>query len=53
MDDEMEDFEITDADLASEFNPNFRKGKKFSKEQQIYGMWADNDHQQVSIFDHA
>ncbi|CAG9854049.1 unnamed protein product [Phyllotreta striolata] len=40
-DDEMERFEITDYDLENEFNPN-RPRKKFSKQHQIYGIWADD-----------
>lgn len=41
-DTEYEKFEINDYDLENEFNP-FRAGRKRpSKNQQIYGIWADN-----------
>ncbi|CAH0560606.1 unnamed protein product [Brassicogethes aeneus] len=39
--DEMEKFEITDYDLDNEFNMH-RNRKGLSKQQQIYGIWADN-----------
>lgn len=39
--DEVERFEITDYDLDNEFNIN-RPRRKQSKNQQIYGIWADN-----------
>ncbi|XP_070505533.1 septin-interacting protein 1 [Chironomus tepperi] len=42
MEEEYEKFEITDYDLDNEFNPN-RNRKKFTKNQQIYGVWADSD----------
>ncbi|XP_013105714.2 septin-interacting protein 1 [Stomoxys calcitrans] len=38
---EYERFEITDYDLENEFNPN-RFRKKQSKQQTIYGIWADD-----------
>ncbi|XP_023302666.2 septin-interacting protein 1 [Lucilia cuprina] len=40
-DNEYERFEITDYDLDNEFNPN-RPRKKQTKQQQIYGIWADD-----------
>lgn len=44
MDDdvEVEDFEITDYDLMQGFGLGFRK-KRMTKEEAIYGMWADKD----------
>lgn len=39
-DDEVEKFEITDHDLANEFNIHRPRGR-LSKKQQIYGVWAD------------
>ncbi|XP_059618137.1 septin-interacting protein 1 [Phlebotomus argentipes] len=39
-DNEYEKFEITDYDLNNEFNPNRRR--RLTKNQQIYGMWADD-----------
>uniref|UniRef100_A0A6B2EKK5 Putative tuftelin-interacting protein tip39 n=1 Tax=Phlebotomus kandelakii TaxID=1109342 RepID=A0A6B2EKK5_9DIPT len=39
-DNEYEKFEITDYDLDNEFNPNRRR--RLTKNQQIYGMWADD-----------
>ncbi|XP_001842208.2 septin-interacting protein 1 [Culex quinquefasciatus] len=39
---EYERFEITDHDLESEFNPN-RRSRRPTKNQQIYGIWADDD----------
>lgn len=39
-DEEVEKFEITDHDLDNEFNIN-RPRARFSKHQQIYGIWAD------------
>ncbi|XP_035773705.1 septin-interacting protein 1-like [Anopheles albimanus] len=39
-DDEYERFEITDYDLANEFNPN--RGRRATKNQQIYGIWASD-----------
>ncbi|GAB6023942.1 Tuftelin-interacting protein 11 [Chamberlinius hualienensis] len=38
---EFEKFEITDYDLENEFNPN-RVRRKFTKKQQIYGIFADD-----------
>ena len=47
--DEMESFEVTDFDLENEFGGVSRRRKKFTKEQQIYGMWAqDSDGEEVS-----
>lgn len=39
--DDMESFEVTDFDLDNEF-VGARRSKKFTKEQQIYGVWADD-----------
>ncbi|XP_066910452.1 tuftelin-interacting protein 11-like [Clytia hemisphaerica] len=39
--DEVEAFEITDQDLESELNPGFHR--KQTKEQAIYGVWANSD----------
>lgn len=42
-DTEYEKFEINDYDLENEFNP-FRAGRKRpTKNQQIYGIWAEDD----------
>ena len=41
-DDEMEAFEITEEDLLRELNP-YAKRRKFTKEDAIYGMWAEHD----------
>lgn len=41
-DHEYEKFEISDYDLENEFNP-FRGRKRPTKNQQIYGIWADDD----------
>ncbi|CAC5379629.1 TFIP11 [Mytilus coruscus] len=38
---EVERFEVTEDDLANEFYP--RMGRRQTKNQAIYGMWADND----------
>ena len=38
---EVEEFEVTDNDLRDAFFPGFRR--KFTKEQAIYGMWAEDD----------
>ena len=46
--DEVENFEITDYDLESELNPGFRK--KQTKEQAIYGVWADSDDEDESRY---
>lgn len=48
MADEYEKFEITDYDLQNEFSHTRRKG--LSKEQQIYGMWAENSDGEVINF---
>ena len=50
-DDELENFEVTDYDLANEFGGfGSKRMKKFTKEQQIYGMWAeDSDGEEVSF----
>ena len=40
-DEEIEKFEVTDHDLKDAFYPGFRR--KFTKEQAIYGMWAEDD----------
>lgn len=39
---EVEDFEITDYDLMQGFGLGFRR-RKMTKEEAIYGMWADRD----------
>ncbi|XP_053959019.1 septin-interacting protein 1 [Anastrepha ludens] len=39
-DNEYERFEVTDYDLENEFNPGRRRN--LSKNQQIYGIWADD-----------
>ncbi|XP_045473883.1 tuftelin-interacting protein 11 [Harmonia axyridis] len=41
MDDEVIRFEITDHDLDNEFNT--RRGKALTKEQKIYGIWAEDE----------
>ncbi|XP_044753287.1 septin-interacting protein 1 [Coccinella septempunctata] len=41
MDDEVIRFEITNHDLDNEFNT--RRGTPLSKEQKIYGIWADDE----------
>lgn len=38
---EVEKFEVTEDDLANEFFP--RPGRRQTKHQAIYGMWADQD----------
>ena len=41
-DDELEQFQVTQHDLDTEFMP--RRGKrKFTKEDAIYGLWAEHD----------
>ncbi|CAG0888452.1 unnamed protein product [Cyprideis torosa] len=40
---EMEGFEITDQDLLEEFNVDSRPYRKLTKNQQIYGVWADSE----------
>ncbi|XP_022257419.1 tuftelin-interacting protein 11-like, partial [Limulus polyphemus] len=40
--DDVEKFEITDWDIENEFNPNRVKHRQ-TKQQQIYGIWADED----------
>ena len=39
-DDELEDFEISERDFNDALNP--RRRKNLSKNQQIYGVWAEN-----------
>lgn len=39
---EIENFEITDWDIANEFNTN-RVRRRPTKNQQIYGIWADDE----------
>uniref|UniRef100_A0A8C7ZGJ6 Tuftelin-interacting protein 11 n=1 Tax=Oryzias sinensis TaxID=183150 RepID=A0A8C7ZGJ6_9TELE len=39
---EIESFEVTDWDLANEFNPERRRFRQ-TKEQATYGIWADKD----------
>ena len=41
-DEEMESFEITEEDLLRELNP-YGKRRKFTKEDAIYGVWAEHD----------
>ncbi len=41
-DEEVERFEVTERDLQDAFYPGSRR--KFTKEQAIYGMWADKDY---------
>lgn len=46
-DTEYEKFEINSYDLENEFNP-YRSGRKRpSKNQQIYGIWADDSDNEV------
>uniref|UniRef100_A0A672YAE5 Tuftelin-interacting protein 11 n=1 Tax=Sphaeramia orbicularis TaxID=375764 RepID=A0A672YAE5_9TELE len=39
---EVESFEVTDWDLANEFNPDRRRFRQ-TKDQATYGIWADRD----------
>uniref|UniRef100_A0A8D0AUT6 Tuftelin-interacting protein 11 n=1 Tax=Sander lucioperca TaxID=283035 RepID=A0A8D0AUT6_SANLU len=39
---EIESFEVTDWDLANEFNPDRRRFRQ-TKDQATYGIWADRD----------
>ncbi|XP_029961238.1 tuftelin-interacting protein 11 [Salarias fasciatus] len=39
---EVESFEVTDWDLANEFNPDRRRFRQ-TKEQATYGIWAEKD----------
>ncbi|KAG9354558.1 hypothetical protein JZ751_001271 [Albula glossodonta] len=39
---EMESFEVTDWDLANEFNPDRRRHRQ-TKEEATYGIWAEHD----------
>uniref|UniRef100_A0AAX7SMY9 Tuftelin-interacting protein 11 n=1 Tax=Astatotilapia calliptera TaxID=8154 RepID=A0AAX7SMY9_ASTCA len=39
---EVESFEVTDWDLANEFNPDRHRHRQ-TKEQATYGIWADRD----------
>ncbi|XP_053726850.1 tuftelin-interacting protein 11 [Synchiropus splendidus] len=39
---EVESFEVTEWDLANEFNPERRRHRQ-TKEQATYGIWADKD----------
>ncbi|XP_029915846.1 tuftelin-interacting protein 11 [Myripristis murdjan] len=39
---EVESFEVTDWDLANEFNPDRRRHKQ-TREQATYGIWAERD----------
>eukprot|EP00731_Ephydatia_muelleri_P015724 Em0009g148a len=39
-DEEFESFQVTEQDLLNELHP---KKRKFTKEDRIYGMWAEND----------
>uniref|UniRef100_A0A1B0D5Y9 Uncharacterized protein n=1 Tax=Phlebotomus papatasi TaxID=29031 RepID=A0A1B0D5Y9_PHLPP len=48
-DNEYEKFEISDYDLENEFNPNRRR--RMTKNQKIYGIWADDsDNEDVQDF---
>nr|XP_054774972.1 tuftelin-interacting protein 11-like [Lytechinus pictus]XP_054774973.1 tuftelin-interacting protein 11-like [Lytechinus pictus] len=50
-DDEKEAFEVTDYDIANEFNPNRPQGRQ-TKAQAIYGMWAqdsDEENERVGL----
>lgn len=48
-DNEVEKFEITDYDLEHEFSQH-RPGRRQTKEQQIYGMWAqESGGEEVSL----
>ena len=48
-DDEMEKFEITDFDIENEFSGGYR-GRKLTKDQQIYGIWAPSSDGEVKFF---
>ncbi|XP_036382847.1 tuftelin-interacting protein 11 [Megalops cyprinoides] len=39
---EIENFEVTDWDLANEFNPDRRRHRQ-TKEEATYGIWAEHD----------
>lgn len=39
---EIEKFEVTDWDLANEFNPDRRRYRQ-TKEEATYGIWAEHD----------
>lgn len=39
---EVESFEVTEWDLANEFNPDRRRARQ-TKDQATYGIWADRD----------
>ena len=39
-DEEYESFQVTEQDLLNELHP---KKRKFTKEDRIYGMWAEHD----------
>ncbi|XP_062521738.1 tuftelin-interacting protein 11-like [Corticium candelabrum] len=41
-DEEVEQFEISEYDIENEFNP-YRKRRKFTREDRIYGIWAEHD----------
>ncbi|XP_055328289.1 tuftelin-interacting protein 11-like [Paramacrobiotus metropolitanus] len=43
MDEGYERFEVTADDLEDAFDPTSRKRRKFTKNDAIYGMWADHD----------
>ena len=47
--DEVEKFEITDFDLENEFTSH-RRGKRLTKEEQIYGVWAQKSDGEVCDF---
>lgn len=46
-DDEVMGFEITDNDLANEFNFDLRRPKQ-SKNRATYGIWAENSDEEDS-----
>lgn len=39
---EIEKFEVTEWDLANEFNPDRRRHRQ-TKEEATYGIWAEHD----------
>lgn len=45
---EVEAFEITDRDFENELNPGFRQ--KQTKEQAIYGVWANSDDEELGTY---
>jgi len=45
MAEDYEEFEVSDFDLANEF-AGARRGRKFTKEEQIYGVWAEAEEEE-------